>query len=144
MSAADNLRAARALIEDPKRWTQGWYGRSANGLPVDRESLNKEAVCFCSLGALMVAANTTGLYPAGVRELERVVGCVTPTFNDARKRTHAWTLSTKPLSLRRLHSEPQPLRVRRVRHSLYLVLQNAPVLLADLPVGPPWTRRKAW
>ena len=41
---------AKALISDPKKWTQGASARTACGA----ETLTKshEAVCFCSIGAI--------------------------------------------------------------------------------------------
>lgn len=50
MTASEVLRKARALIEKPENWTQGALSRSPDGevcLPEERE-----AVCFCSLGAI--------------------------------------------------------------------------------------------
>jgi hypothetical protein len=53
MSAADNLRAARALIEDPKRWTRHVYARDEYG---GIEAI-RSGVCFCLLGATARAVN---------------------------------------------------------------------------------------
>lgn len=47
------LKAARELITDPKRWTQGWFARTIQDGQVGPE--HKFAVCFCSLGALYKA-----------------------------------------------------------------------------------------
>lgn len=44
------LKRARALIEDPKHWTQGAYARNKSGKPVDADSPAAER--FCALGAL--------------------------------------------------------------------------------------------
>lgn len=46
----DILRAARALIDTPEKWTQKAYARDPSGFKV--ESNNPHAVCFCSLGAI--------------------------------------------------------------------------------------------
>lgn len=43
------LIKARALIADPKNWTNGHYARDKDGNPVDHRS--EEATCFCSKGA---------------------------------------------------------------------------------------------
>lgn len=60
MKASEVLAAARELLSDEKKWTKGYYGKDANGHI--REALDKEAVCFCSIGALAVAAKmNTGM-----------------------------------------------------------------------------------
>lgn len=50
MAPADILRAARARIEDPKNWQQGWYASTADG----RRTMGSDpdAACFCAYGAL--------------------------------------------------------------------------------------------
>ncbi len=47
------LQDARALIADPKNWTQGAYARDKDGINVGTSS--PQAVCFCGNGALMHA-----------------------------------------------------------------------------------------
>jgi len=47
----DTLVAARALIADPERWTQGAWARDEEGGPVG--TLSPAAVCFCAQGALV-------------------------------------------------------------------------------------------
>ncbi len=44
------LKEARALIEDPARWTRKIYARDEQGFGVSET--DPEAVCFCSLGAI--------------------------------------------------------------------------------------------
>jgi hypothetical protein len=44
------LRAARELIADPERWTQGEYARDADGKPVDDG--DERAVRWCATGAI--------------------------------------------------------------------------------------------
>lgn len=44
------LIEAKKLIEDPTKWTQGWFAKNAIGSNVS--SLSESVVCFCSLGAL--------------------------------------------------------------------------------------------
>lgn len=44
------LKAARELITDPKRWTQGAFARTIKDGRVSPE--HEFAVCFCSFGAL--------------------------------------------------------------------------------------------
>lgn len=52
MASAAILRAARARISDPSKWTQGAFARDAEGL--EREPASKWAVCWCALGSLEV------------------------------------------------------------------------------------------
>lgn len=49
MTPADKLRAARALIEDPERWTTGVLARSAKGRSVS--PYGRAAVAWCAFGA---------------------------------------------------------------------------------------------
>ncbi len=50
MSTVETLKAVKALIEDPKRWTQGEYARNAKGRKVS--PTGKAGTCFCVAGAL--------------------------------------------------------------------------------------------
>jgi hypothetical protein len=50
MTPLETLRAARQLITDPAKWTQGDYARDADGIDVAPE--DEDAVCFCSYGAI--------------------------------------------------------------------------------------------
>jgi hypothetical protein len=52
--ALRTLRAARKLIADPQRWTQGTEARNAGGSPTDVYSEN--AVRWCASGAIFRAA----------------------------------------------------------------------------------------
>ncbi len=60
MKPSELLTKAKAVIADPKHWTQGWYAKDAEGQPVGpRESY---AVCWCSLGALDKVAHEENTY----------------------------------------------------------------------------------
>jgi hypothetical protein len=50
MTPLETLKAARQLISDPAKWTQGEFARDGDGdaVPV----LNPRAHCFCALGAI--------------------------------------------------------------------------------------------
>jgi hypothetical protein len=54
MTPAEILRAAKALIADPKRWTMGEYARDTAGAFVS--PTDPAACCFCAIGALARAA----------------------------------------------------------------------------------------
>jgi hypothetical protein len=50
MTPLETLKAARQLITDPAKWTQGWFALNANG---DRTfGASQQAVCWCALGAI--------------------------------------------------------------------------------------------
>jgi hypothetical protein len=94
------LKAARALIADPKHWTQGELARDADGNPEDE--YQPEAVCFCSVGALMRAARVVGddLNEARFGAFTQVGnitldlrGLTIVEFNDAEDTTHADVLA---------------------------------------------------
>jgi len=58
---ADTLRRAKALIDDPERWTQhGAYARvrGANLLK-ETDPIPSNATCFCSIGAIAAAIGGT-------------------------------------------------------------------------------------
>ena len=50
MTPLETLKAARDLISDPARWTQGEYARDVNGSGIMPE--DEDAFCFCSFGAI--------------------------------------------------------------------------------------------
>ena len=54
MKPSELLTKAKALIADPKHWTQGWYARNAEGQVVGPNA--PHAVCWCSIGAIDKAA----------------------------------------------------------------------------------------
>jgi hypothetical protein len=105
-SAAETLRAARALIEDPKHWTKGVYAatskRSAEWSEVFVGS--ERAVCWCSLGALRRVDGphedaARGLLADAINPQWRTQGEypyvneVIYRFNDARHRRHREVLA---------------------------------------------------
>lgn len=50
MKVSERMIAAKAIITDPLKWTQGYYARDNEGEIT--EANMTEAVCFCSIGAL--------------------------------------------------------------------------------------------
>lgn len=91
------LIAARALIADPKNWTQGAYARQTDQFGDYAEVLSPDAKCFCALGALARAAGIDD--PLSVNEvpeyrlLQKAVGRLTgnqchfvPSVNDGYAR----------------------------------------------------------
>jgi len=51
-----DLQAVRDLLADPKRWTQEYCGRTAEGTPITVPS--PKAVCFCIMGAIFQTKGT--------------------------------------------------------------------------------------
>jgi hypothetical protein len=47
---AETLRAAKARIDTPAKWTQGQFARDSNDRPCS--PLNPDATCFCIYGAV--------------------------------------------------------------------------------------------
>ncbi len=55
MSVIDNLKAARALISDPAKWTQEYFARDTNGNQRGHKAVVEKdptCACFCMAGAL--------------------------------------------------------------------------------------------
>ena len=59
MKPSELLTKAKALIADPKHWTQGWYAHNADGFDVG--SCKPEAVCWCSVGAIEKVTHEEGV-----------------------------------------------------------------------------------
>lgn len=89
MTTADTLRAARALIERPERWTQGAMARRADGLRCRHED---DAACrWCTSGAVRRVAQSGEEAAAALRRLYEVMKTTPPDFNDSH--THAEILA---------------------------------------------------
>ena len=50
MKPSEMIKACKAKISTPAQWTTSSFARTKDGFPVMPRS--KEAVCFCSLGAI--------------------------------------------------------------------------------------------
>lgn len=90
MSVVAELRAARALIDSPEKWTQGAFARRA-----DSEHAcsirDVGATRFCAAGAV-VRAGGGGDATAALREATGHFGGLY-AWNDAPERTHAEVLA---------------------------------------------------
>ena len=60
MKPSELLIKAKAVIADPKHWTQGWYAKDAKGYSTGPAEPN--AVCWCSVGALRAVAHEENTY----------------------------------------------------------------------------------
>lgn len=90
MTTVEVLRKARALIEDPEKWTQGHDARDADGNWAGIHSL--QAHSFCATGALMRAGGDvrSDAYEA-LREQMGVNFLM--EFNDSAETSHADVLA---------------------------------------------------
>lgn len=90
MMTLEVLVKARELLSDPARWTQGCFARTIDGAKV--RSRSKNAVCFCSVGALRKVGGSAALGTA-IDLLEAVVDDSIDAWNDDPWRTHADVLA---------------------------------------------------
>ena len=60
MKPSELLIKAKAVIADPKHWTQDWYARDAEGQ--DMDACNPDAVCWSSVGAFEKVAYEEDTY----------------------------------------------------------------------------------
>lgn len=85
---ADNLRAAKALIDTPEKWTKGAFARGRHGFSVDVSS--PIATCFCLRGAVHAVTGNGRRTRDVFSALERAVGRRgLAQWNDRISRTHA-------------------------------------------------------
>lgn len=108
MTPHAHLTAARALIAEPGRWTQGMSGRTADGEP----DLSKDltfAVCFCALGALWRVAGWCNA--RGAESILQDAAFATTSFtnivsfNDDPTTTHADVLRVFDVAIARAAKE---------------------------------------
>ncbi len=62
MKPSELLVKAKAVIADPKHWTQGWYAKDAKGYSTGPST--SKAVCWCSIGAIDKVAHEESTYAA--------------------------------------------------------------------------------
>jgi hypothetical protein len=103
MTPLETLKAARDLISDPARWTQGCAARNANGESVDL--MDEPAVCWCALGAI---ARTELVRGSGISDASKALRRVTPFglvahFNDTHD--HAEVIALFDAAIAELEGE---------------------------------------
>lgn len=87
MKASEILRAAKARISTPDRWTQGASARNAFGLHVT--PFSEHATCYCGYGAIWSIKNHGVLrHESSETYLSLSVGRHFPYYNDEPGRTH--------------------------------------------------------
>lgn len=92
MSPAEQLRAAKALIDTPEKWTKGCNARAFDGASLDPRDVL--ASCFCSFGAMVHVEDNSDNRREADHALFMAVGEIAPfpgyiSFNDADTTTHA-------------------------------------------------------
>lgn len=105
MNKLELLKKARSLLQDPARWTQGVNAKDAAGNVTLPNS--NGAHCFCALGALMKAQNTSDVFNYHVsevyEELRQQCGGVDPiVWNDVPGRRHDEVLALFDRTIERL------------------------------------------
>lgn len=86
MTPKQILTQARELISDPKRWTKGYFAKTALGAPCG--SLSDRAICWCISGAINKVSEFKN-HQVAYDRLRLVVGPLITQFNDDPKTTHA-------------------------------------------------------
>jgi hypothetical protein len=92
MTPLETLKAARQLISDPAKWTQGDFARDADGNEVNPN--NDLATCYCSFGAIQFV-NKESTWITASRHLDGLClskfGISLDVFNDTH--THVEVLA---------------------------------------------------
>lgn len=87
MKSSKVLLKAMDIIATPDRWTKGSYARDSVGGNIS--TFSKDAVCFCSIGALSKTGEFSGSKAGSYLTQALPPKKTIVSFNDARKTTHA-------------------------------------------------------
>lgn len=109
--AADDLRAARALLEDPTAWTTGAFARRRVGTATSQAS-GDDVVCRCANGALIAIElpRARGSRGGGLHLslAAQALGYETASrLNDAAETTHAHVLALYDLAIRMAEADAE-------------------------------------
>jgi hypothetical protein len=116
----DDLKAGRAVIENPDKWTQNAWARMPGGALIYRTSKSfAEAECYCAVGAIWKVIGSTdandpdAVYRLGVaidaldttvwREMDKGGGIV--LVNDDNLTTHELIMSIYDKTIKRLEKK---------------------------------------
>lgn len=78
---AADLRAAKALIDTPEKWTRRAYAKTSQGVACLFS--DEAAQCFCALGAIFRVTPSLDREVAAVDAIKRAMGVnYIPSFND--------------------------------------------------------------
>ena len=92
MKSSKLLTKARALIADPKHWTQNCSARNQQGVAV--YSRDDEAFSYCMMAATHKVATGPGKIVESQLYLRKAINSSSlSAFNDAPERTHAQVLA---------------------------------------------------
>lgn len=91
MNTIEVLRAAREVISDPKRWTQGHFARTVEGLLASADS--PVAASWCAIGAVRKVCLEIDDRFHAYEALEAVIPENVADWNDDPVRTHAEVLT---------------------------------------------------
>lgn len=110
LNELEALTAARELLSDRMKWTQGSSARDAAGFPVG--AAHRRATCFCMIGAI---EKVTGGHLVGSSEyaaravLESVLQCGDiATFNDTPRRRHSEVLKAFDRAIAKAENQRVP------------------------------------
>lgn len=93
MNTLEALKAVKAVIDTPEKWTQNGFARDARGHPCD--PLSAYATCYCIGGAYRKVDNVKARLAArhilldSIDELHPRIGRSIIGFNDDGATTHA-------------------------------------------------------
>lgn len=92
MKTSELLIKAKVVIENPGHWTQGAYAHAERG-GERRWSMDEDATCFCSLGALSRVTHEmpNSSYFHATRYLETAMLMPVSVFNDSH--THGQVMA---------------------------------------------------
>lgn len=122
MKTSEVLRAARALIEEPKHWAKGGWAYDINGSEVTPG--DARACSWCSAGAVehLMPHDSTDDLDGCTQALGVLVGCIPghasdydwdsavdsiATWQDRRGRTHAEVLAAFACAIEKAEQEEQ-------------------------------------
>jgi len=95
MNITETLKAARLLITPRENWTQGALSRDKDGIP----NPDDEAVCFCSLGAVMEVTTCAAEYNNAVDMFYGLVLDDPAYFNDSHSHEEVLEMFDKAIVL---------------------------------------------
>lgn len=96
MDIVEALKATKALIDTPKKWTKGALARAESGEPIYTD--DPEAVCFCLHGAVnRVSGHQEHLRRGAKDKIALAIDTMYPgygiaEFNDSSETTHEMML----------------------------------------------------
>ena len=105
MKTSEILIAAKALIDEPGKWTQGATARCQEGWLVYYSG--DEAVCFCSLGALFRTLNRESVEDWETPEELLKESCDQPIglFNDTHSHPEVMQMWDRAIELAKAEEE---------------------------------------